>query len=187
MGAILAEEGKMRSRNIHIFQDWKANSGNPKGRLVLVLFRIAHLLRQSPVTFVLFLPYFLFYRIFVEWLLSLELPWKTRIGPGFRIDHGQALVINDGTVFGAGCTVRNSTTIGNKRLKEGGYTQAPSFGDRVDVGANAVVIGAITIGDDVSIGAGAVVIKDVPARHVAVGNPARYIPRWQSPPPPVSG
>ncbi len=161
----------------NIFQDFTANRNNPKGLLVMTLFRIAHLLRQNIVTFILFLPYFIFYRLFVEWMLCIELPWKTRVGPNFRIDHGQALVINDRTVFGSGCTVRNSTTIGNKRLKDGTYSASPVFGDRVDIGANAVIIGAITIGDDAAIGAGAVVLRDVPAGHVAVGNPARSIPR----------
>ena len=160
-----------------ILQDWQANAGNPKGRLVMACFRLMHLLRQSLLTFILFLPLFLLYRLLVEWFMGIELPWKTRIGPGFRVDHGQALVINDGTVFGAGCTVRNSTTIGNKRAAGGGYTRAPIFGDRVDIGANAVIIGPVTIGDDVLIGAGAVVVKDVPAGHIAVGNPARILPR----------
>ena len=161
----------------NILQDWQANRGNLKGRLVMVLFRTAHLLRQSVVTLILFLPYFIFYRLAVEWLLCIELPWKTSIGRGFRIDHGQALVVNDGTVFGAYCTVRNSTTIGNKRSKNGGYTAAPRFGDRVDIGANAVIIGPLTIGSDVLIGAGAVVVKDVPSNHMVIGNPARCIPR----------
>ena len=161
----------------NIFQDWSANSGNPKGRLVLLSFRAAHLLRQNVIVAVLFFWYFILYRVGVEWFLGIELPWKTRIGPGFRVDHGQALVVNDGTVFGANCTVRNSTTIGNKRMKDGTYSRAPRFGDRVDVGANAIIIGPITIGDDVAIGAGAVVLKDVPANSVAVGNPARIIPR----------
>jgi serine acetyltransferase len=87
------------------------------------------------------------------------------------------LVVNDKTVFGAYCTVRNSTTIGNKRLKDGSYSAAPLFGDRVDIGANAVIIGPVRIGNDVAIGAGAVVLKDVPAGHVAVGNPVRIVPR----------
>lgn len=163
----------------NIFQDWSANKGNIKGRLVLIAFRLAHALRQSPVTFVLFLPYFLWYRITVEWFLCIELPWKTRVGPGFRIHHGQALVINDGTVFGRDCTVRSCVTIGNKRLPDGTYSASPRFGDRVDIGANAVVIGPITIGDDVAIGAGAAVVKDVPSGHFAVGNPARILPRKQ--------
>lgn len=165
------------SNAFNIFQDWSANRGNPKGRIVMVLFRTAHLLRLNLATFVLFLPYFILYRLLVEWFLCIELPWKTRIGAGFRIDHGQALIVNDNAVFGAGCTVRNSTTIGNRRLKDGTYSASPRFGDRVDIGANAVIIGPLVIGDDAAIGAGAVVVKDVPAGHVAVGNPARIIPR----------
>jgi serine acetyltransferase len=161
----------------NIFQDWGANAGNPKGRLVLLLFRIGHLLRQNVVVAVLFFWYFILYRIGVEWFLCIELPWKTRIGPGFRVDHGQALVVNDGTVFGSNCTVRNSTTIGNKRLKDGTYSRAPIFGDRVDIGANAVIIGPLTIGHNVAIGAGAVVVKDVPDNCVVVGNPGRVLPR----------
>lgn len=161
----------------HILQDWGANRGNLKGRLVMLLFRIAHLLRRSAPVAVLFFWYFILYRLGVEWILGIELPWKTRIGPGFRVDHGQALVINDGTVFGAGCTVRNSTTIGNKRLKDGTYSRAPRIGDRVDIGANAVIIGPITIGSDVAIGAGAVVVRDVPPNSVVVGNPGQVIPR----------
>ncbi|MFZ1692342.1 MAG: serine acetyltransferase [Flavobacteriales bacterium] len=161
----------------NIFQDWSAGKGNPKSRLVMLLFRIAHLLRQSTITFILFLPYFIAYRIGVEWFLCIELPWKTRIGPGFRIEHGQALVVNDGTVFGANCTVRNSCTIGNRQLKDGSISKAPRFGDRVNIGANAIIIGPITIGHDVAIGAGAVVVKDVPDNCAAIGNPARNVPR----------
>ena len=161
----------------NILQDWDANHNNPKGRLVMLLFRTAHLLRQNVVVALLFFWYFILYRVMVEWFLCIELPWKTRIGPGFRVDHGQALVVNDGTVFGANCTVRNSCTIGNKQVKDGTYSRAPIFGDRVNIGANAVIIGPITIGDDAVIGAGAVVVKDVPANCVAVGNPARIVPR----------
>jgi serine acetyltransferase len=47
----------------------------------------------------------------------------------------------------------------------------------VDIGANAIIIGPITIGHDVLVGAGAVVLKDVPPNSVVVGNPGRVIPR----------
>ena len=161
----------------NIFQDAKSNKGNIKGLLVMVSFRLAHLLRKTLLTFILFLPYFICYRVFVEWFLGIELPWKTRVGRGFRIDHGQALIINDGTVFGENCTVRNSTTIGNKRIPDGTYSRAPIFGNNVDIGANAVVIGPINIGNNVAIGAAAVVIKDVPDNSIVVGNPGRVIPK----------
>ena len=46
------------------------------------------------------------------------------------------------------------------------------LGDRVVVGAGAVVVGPVTIGDDVVVGANAVVLRDVPAGVVVAGNPA---------------
>lgn len=52
---------------------------------------------------------------------------------------------------------------------------SPTIGDRVRVGAGAIVLGPITIGDDAVIGAGAVVVKDVPAASVVAGVPARVI------------
>jgi acetyltransferase-like isoleucine patch superfamily enzyme len=47
------------------------------------------------------------------------------------------------------------------------------IGDRVFLGANAVVLMGVTIGDEAVVGAGAVVTSDVPARTVVTGNPAR--------------
>jgi maltose O-acetyltransferase len=41
----------------------------------------------------------------------------------------------------------------------------------------------VTIGDRAVIGAGAVVTKDVPAYHIAAGNPARIYPSKNLPPP----
>ena len=52
-------------------------------------------------------------------------------------------------------------TVGLQRLSE---VAAPVFGDNVDIGAGAKILGAIRIGNNVSIGANAVVITDVPGR-----------------------
>lgn len=160
----------------NLFQDWKANSGNPKGRVIMVLFRIAHLVRCGPLWIRLLA--FLYgpaYRLGVEWLLGVELPWKTQIGPCLRVDHGMGLVVNDGTRIGVGCFLRHNTTIGNKQLEKRGYSECPVIGDRVDVGANAVIIGPVRVGNDAVIGAGSVVVKDVPPGAVVVGNPARIV------------
>ena len=53
----------------------------------------------------------------------------------------------------------------------------PTVGDRVVVGAGAVVLGAVTIGNDAIIGANSVVTRSVPAAHMAVGVPATIQPR----------
>ena len=50
------------------------------------------------------------------------------------------------------------------------------IGNYVFIGARAIILKGVTIGDKSVVGAGAVVTKDVPARHMAVGNPARVLP-----------
>jgi acetyltransferase-like isoleucine patch superfamily enzyme len=45
------------------------------------------------------------------------------------------------------------------------------------IGARALILKGVTIGDRAIVGAGAVVTKDVPAHHIAVGNPARIFPQ----------
>ena len=159
-----------------IFQDWTANRGKPKEQLVLALFRLAQWVRGWPAPWwLLGAPYLAFYRVAVEWVLGIELRFKTRVGPRLRLFHGQALVVNEGTVLGADVTLRPSTTIGSKTLADGTQSACPILGDGVDVGANVVIVGAVRIGDGATIGAGSVVVKDVPPGTVVAGNPARVI------------
>jgi acetyltransferase-like isoleucine patch superfamily enzyme len=48
------------------------------------------------------------------------------------------------------------------------------------VGQNAVIMPGVTIGELAIIGANSVVTRNVPARSIAVGNPARVVKRWDS-------
>ncbi|HWG24207.1 sugar O-acetyltransferase [Actinospica sp.] len=50
-----------------------------------------------------------------------------------------------------------------------------TIGDNVWLGGGAIVCPGVTIGDDSVIGAGSVVTRDIPARSLAVGSPARVI------------
>ncbi|GJF32454.1 maltose O-acetyltransferase [Kitasatospora sp. NE20-6] len=50
-----------------------------------------------------------------------------------------------------------------------------TIGDNVWLGGGAIICPGVTIGDDSVIGAGAVVTRDIPARSLAVGSPARVI------------
>jgi len=43
------------------------------------------------------------------------------------------------------------------------------------IGANATILPGITIGEGAMVGAGAVVTRDVPARALVTGNPARIV------------
>ncbi|ASU36115.1 serine acetyltransferase [Mucilaginibacter xinganensis] len=159
----------------YLFQDWSANRQNFKAQLVLFMFRLVQAFNRYTITKIIFFPYFMLYRFIVEWNLGIELPRKLTIGKGLSLYHGQALVVNKDTVIGENCVLRNSTTIGHKKLADGTHSRCPRIGNNVDIGANVCIIGDVTIGDNVIIGAGAVVIKDVPANSVAVGNPARIL------------
>ncbi len=158
-----------------IFQDVKANKGNAKGLVILTLFRIAHLATIHKILFLIMLPYLIFYRFFIEWVLGVELPYKVKIGRGLKLYHAQALVINRGVIIGKNCTIRQTTTIGNKVNADNTFTNCPVIGDNVDIGSNCCILGEITIGDNVKIGAGSVVVKSVPANSVIAGNPAKLI------------
>jgi putative colanic acid biosynthesis acetyltransferase WcaB len=155
-----------------ITQDWKVNKGNAKGRIILLLFRMANFCSTRKIYYYLGFIYLMFYRILVEWFFSIEIPWNVRIGKNLSLFHGQALVLSNQVIIGENCTIRHSTTIGNKQSADGGFTSSPIIGNHVDIGSNACVIGPITIGDHVKIGCGAVVVKSVPAYHVVTGNPS---------------
>jgi len=159
----------------YLFQDWSANRQNFKAQSVLFSFRLLQAFNKYTITKIIFFPYFMLYRFWVEWILGIELPRKLTIGKSLSLYHGQALVVNKGTVIGANCVLRNSTTIGHKKLADGTFSACPQIGNNVDIGANVCIIGGITIGDNVIIGAGSVVTKDIPANSVAVGNPARVL------------
>jgi len=155
-----------------IFQDWKINKGNTKGRIILLLFRIANFCTKKKIYYYWGIPYLVFYKILVEWFFSIEIPWKVQIGKDFILYHGQALVINDRVVIGKNCTIRQSTTIGNKILQDGSSSASPVLGNNVDVGSNVCIIGDIYIKDNVKIGCGAVVTKNISGNCIVVGNPA---------------
>ena len=154
--------------------DWRANPRDPKSRLVLLAFRLAQLAMGTPdggVRLRAILPVAL-YRAWTEGMLGIELRPRTRVGAGLTIYHGFGLVVNDHVVLGAGVTLRNGVTIGN-RTPDGA---CPVIGDGVEFGAGAIVIGDLDVGAGARIGAGAVVVKPVPAFRSVVGNPARLLP-----------
>ncbi|KKN56571.1 hypothetical protein LCGC14_0570830 [marine sediment metagenome] len=158
--------------NKNIFQDWKCNDGNLKGRLVMISYRLAHAIRSHWYFIFLGFPFLIFYRFFIEWMLGIEIHWNAKIGKSMHLAHGQSTVLNGGASIGNYCTLRHCTTIGHK---DGMLSKPPVIGDNVNIGANVCIIGNIKIGDNVIIGAGSVVVKDVPSNCTVVGNPAKVL------------
>jgi serine O-acetyltransferase len=98
---------------------------------------------------------------------------ETEIGPGFYIGHVGSVVINPEARIGRNVNIAIGVTIG--QANRGKRAGAPTIGDRVWVGTNAVVVGKITVGDGALIAPGAYVHFDVPPNSVVVGNPGQII------------
>jgi putative colanic acid biosynthesis acetyltransferase WcaB len=167
----------MKNMIQYLLQDWSENrESSSKSRLILILFRSAQIIGNLPAPLRLFSKiYCNFYILIVEWILGVELPWNTQIGANLKLLHAVGLVVNSQTKIGKNCTLRHSTTIGNKKLGDGSYSDCPQIGNNVDIGSNVVIIGSISIGDNAVIGAGSVVVKDVPAYAIVAGNPAKVL------------
>jgi acetyltransferase-like isoleucine patch superfamily enzyme len=80
--------------------------------------------------------------------------------------------------IGENCQIAYDTVImdtDEHPISGGNGPQAVLIGNNVWIGTRAIVLKGVTIGDGAVIGAGAIVTRDVPARTVAVGQPARVI------------
>ncbi|MGV8978018.1 MAG: DapH/DapD/GlmU-related protein [Cellulomonas sp.] len=102
----------------------------------------------------------------------------TWIGAFTVIDGSGGLTIGSGCDIASGAHIYTHSTA--RRCVSGrGWEQverAPvTIGDRVFIGANAVVLMGVTIGDEAVVAAGAVVDADVAARTVVAGSPARAV------------
>lgn len=163
-----------------VFQDWAANRGSGKSRVIMVLFRQVarwHLGPRRPWHGLLTAGY----TVLVNWFLGVELPPATQVGSALRLLHPQAIVINPDARIGRDCTIRASTVLGNIVKPDGTVTGSPTLHDGVELGVGVIIIGPVEIGAGARIGAGAVVLCDVPAGRVAVGNPARVVGDHQEP------
>ncbi len=105
------------------------------------------------------------------------------IGAGTWIGAFTVIDGSGGLVIGAGCDVSCGAQIYThssvRRCLSGRRTEverrSTRIGDHVFIGANAVVNMGVAIGDEAVVAAGAVVTKDVAARTVVAGVPARPV------------
>ncbi len=124
---------------------------------------------------------------------------EVTVTPPLRCDYGQYIHIGERTFLNYDCILLDVATIrigarcqlgpGVQVLTathpvdpaeraEGWEAGEPvTVGDDVWIGAGAIILPGVTIGDASVIGAGSVVTRDVPARVVVAGNPARVIRR----------
>jgi len=108
-------------------------------------------------------------------LTGIEIHPGATIGEGFFIDHGMGVVIGETAEIGKNATMYHGVTLGGTSWKKG--KRHPTIGDNVIIGANAAILGAITVGENSKIGSGSVVNKEVPPHSTVVGIPGRIVYR----------
>jgi serine O-acetyltransferase len=141
---------------------------NPSFRFLVVKRTIQHTHRFNPLRMLLLLYY---KKLKVKY--GFQIPPMTSIGPGFVINHFGNIVINQGVVIGNDCSISQGVTLG--KVDRGALKGNPTIGDRVWIGANAVIVGKITIGNDVLIAPLSYVAFDLPDKAVVMGNPAQIV------------
>ncbi len=99
------------------------------------------------------------------------------IGNGVRI-HSQAFVpeysvLEEGAWIGPNAVLTNAPHPLCPRAKE--CLKGPTIRRGAKIGANATILPFLVVGEEALVGAGAVVVREVPARAVVAGNPARVI------------
>jgi UDP-N-acetylbacillosamine N-acetyltransferase len=103
------------------------------------------------------------------------------VAPGCFIGHhshlGPQATLGEGCILNTGAIVEHDCRIGRGshvsiRSCVAGYG---ALGDRVFLGAGAVVVDRVTIASDVLIGAGGVVVESIKSAGVYAGVPARCI------------
>ena len=112
-------------------------------------------------------------------LAGLDLPSETTIGPGLRVFHGRGLVINGASRLGSNVSLFGGVTIGRRdRIDPDGSRRtlgAPTIGDNVWIGPNAIVVGPVTVGEGARIAGGATVFRDLEPRCIFAGNPGAVV------------
>ena len=132
----------------------------------LALFRKAEACKFKPLK--------LYYTVKLKKLsykTQIQIPVRTKIGEGFYIGHTGRVIVNPDAVLGKNMNISTGVIIGAEN--RGARCGAPVFQGDCWIGANAVVVGNVTIGEDVLIAPLAFVNFDVPAHSVVIGNPAK--------------
>lgn len=139
------------------FLEFKKNH-QLKMKLLLFLWRVSKLRCKGGI-YHLLLPVHIIYWFYSQIMCAVELPAGVKVQGPLIIWHGAGLVINPSVNIGKDVVLRSGVVIGN----DGKSDKCPSIGDSVDIGANAVVVGDITVGDGASIGPNTFVNFDVPS------------------------
>lgn len=114
-------------------------------------------------------------------LSGAEIHVGARIGRRFVLDHGYGTVIGETSEIGDDCYVLGGVTIGACGISGNvAGKRHPTIGSRVEIGAFARILGAVSIGDDVFIGPHCIIHDDIPSGARVVMKTANQVTRIQA-------
>jgi serine O-acetyltransferase len=113
--------------------------------------------------------------ILLSYKFHYQLPRQTTVGFGLYFGHYGPIIINPRAKIGNNVNIAAGVVIG--QTNRGKLKGAPVIGNRVWIGANSVIVGAVTIGDDSLIAPLSYVNFDVPANSLVMGNPGKVVKR----------
>lgn len=102
------------------------------------------------------------------------LPFAAHFDSSLILRHPIGIIIGESVELGKNVIIFQNVTLGRSDTYISAY---PSIGDNTIIYSGAVVLGNINIGKNCIVAANAVVTKDVPDNSLAVGVPAKIIPR----------
>lgn len=142
----------------------------------------AHSRQFLPLRFVFSMLHLLFYCL-ARNVYGIEIPHTAKIGRRLHVSHQSGIVVHPYATIGDDCVIRQNVTIGNAGIERGhvGPEHAPVLGNRIDIGAGAVIIGNVSIGDDVNIGPNSVVVTDIKSNTTVMAPTARRLQRTDEP------
>ena len=106
-------------------------------------------------------------------VLGVDIHPAANIGKGILVDHATGIVIGETAHVGDYSSILQGVTLGGTGKASG--DRHPKVGKNVLIGAQATILGNISIGEGSMIAAGSVVLKDVPYRSMIAGIPAQVV------------
>jgi len=142
---------------------------------ILVFHKLAHWLWQNeiktPARFLSHLGRF---------FTGIEIHPGAKIGRRVFIDHGMGVVIGETAVVGDDVILYQGVTLGagaegHQGSATRGVKRHPTIGNEVVIGANASVLGNISIGDKCRIASASIVLDNIPHDSLVVGVPGKVV------------
>lgn len=118
-------------------------------------------------------------------------PPELRIGSGTRINRFVKIECAGSITLGEGVLIADRAQLSDLDHPAVATDEGPCpdpdatprpivIGDRVFIGAGAVIKSGVTIGEHAYVSANTVVVRDVPPRTLVAGSPARAVRQWEA-------